>query len=51
MTSPTPLTESTRYIAPEVTKVYWVDMIADITAPTRTELDAGTDLKIGRAHV
>src|SRR5690554_291076 len=40
----TPLTATERYIAPEVTKVYWVPTVADITAPERTELDAGTDL-------
>lgn len=42
--APTPLSTTTRYIAPEVTKVYWVPTIADITAPTRLEIDAGTDL-------
>jgi hypothetical protein len=40
----TPLTATERYISPEVTKVYWVPAIADITAPQRAELDAGTDL-------
>jgi hypothetical protein len=40
----TPLTATERYISPEVTKVYWVPTIADITAPQRAELDAGTDL-------
>lgn len=42
---PTPLLNPTdRYIAPEVTKVYLVPAIAVLTAPTRVELDAGTDL-------
>ena len=40
----TPLTATERYISPEVTKVYWVESIADITSPARAELDAGTDL-------
>lgn len=40
----TPLTTSERYVAPEITKVYWVDTIANKNAPTRLELDAGTDL-------
>ena len=40
----TPLTATERYISPEVTKVYWVETIADITSPQRAELDAGTDL-------
>jgi len=40
----TPLTATERYISPEVTKVYWVPTVADITAPERAELDAGTDL-------
>lgn len=40
----TPLTASTRYIAPETTKIYWVDTIASKASPTRVELDAGTDI-------
>lgn len=40
----TPLTTSTRYIAPETTKIYWVDSIANKNSPTRVELNAGTDL-------
>lgn len=39
-----PLTASTRYFDPEITKVYFVATIADKSAPTRTEIDAGTDL-------
>lgn len=42
---PTPkLTPATRYWARGVTKVYIVPTIADLTAPTRAELDAGTDI-------
>lgn len=42
---PTPaITASTRYFDPEVTKVYFVPTIADKSAPTRLELNAGTDL-------
>lgn len=40
----TPLTTSTRYIAPEITKTYWADAIANKNSPTRLELNAGTDL-------
>lgn len=42
--APSPLSATTRYIAPEVTKFYWVPAVADISAPTRVEIDAGTDL-------
>lgn len=38
------LTASTRYFDPEITKIYFVPTIADISAPTRTELNTGTDL-------
>lgn len=38
------LTSSTRYFDPEVTKVYYVPTISTISAPTRVEMDAGTDL-------
>lgn len=40
----TPLAVTDRYVAPETTKTYWVDTIASKSAPTRVELDAGTDL-------
>lgn len=40
----TPLTKSTRYIHPAVATVIWADTIDDIHAPTRSEIDAGTDL-------
>lgn len=42
--APSPLSETTRYIAPEVTKTYWLPTIADTASPTRVEIDAGTDL-------
>lgn len=40
----TPIAATNRYIAPEVTVVYFMDTVADLTAPTRAELDAGQDL-------
>lgn len=40
----TPLAVTDRYVAPETTKTYLVDSIANIESPTRAELDAGTDL-------
>lgn len=41
---PTPLSATTRYIPPGTRKIYWVSTIATYTAPTRAELNAGTDL-------
>ena len=41
---PTALTSSTRYFRPGTTKIYWVVSITTYTAPTRSELNAGTDL-------
>lgn len=38
--APTALGESTRYISPGETRIYWVPVIVDIAAPTRAELDA-----------
>ncbi|WP_116042253.1 hypothetical protein [Amycolatopsis palatopharyngis] len=38
------ITASTRYFDPETTKVYYVASIASKSAPTRLELNAGTDL-------
>lgn len=38
------LSTSTRYFDPEITKVYFVGTIANKSAPTRIELNAGTDL-------
>lgn len=40
----TPITKSTRYYTVGVTKVLFVPTIADPATPTRTELDAGTDV-------
>lgn len=40
----TPISSSERYINPETTVVLWVPTIADKTAPTRSELNAGTNL-------
>ena len=38
------ITASTRYFDVGTTKVYFLPAVADIDAPTRIELDAGTDL-------
>ena len=40
----TPIAGSNRYIPEGVTKFYWVATIATYTAPSRGELNAGTDL-------
>jgi hypothetical protein len=40
----TPLAASTRYYPPGTRQVYWVPAIANKSAPTRAELDAGIDL-------
>jgi hypothetical protein len=40
----TPLDPTVRFIPPGVTQWYWVATITDKKAPTRSELDAGTDL-------
>lgn len=40
----TPLPASTRFFAPEVTKVYWLPSCANINSPTRAEITAGDDL-------
>jgi hypothetical protein len=40
----TPLASSTRYYPPGTRQVYWVPSIASKDAPSRAELDAGTDL-------
>ena len=40
----TPLTPTTRYFPPGTRKLYWVVTIANYNAPTRAELNAGTDL-------
>ena len=41
---PTKMTPTSRFFRPEVTKVYWVITIATVSAPTRSELNAGVDL-------
>lgn len=41
---PTPLTPTTRYLAVGIRKCYFVPTIANYLAPTRAELNAGTDL-------
>lgn len=42
--APTPLNPTDRYIHPETIKCYWVAAIANTSAPSRAELNAGTDL-------
>lgn len=42
----TPITSAVRYYRRGVTKVSWVPTIADKSSPTRTELDAGTELSL-----
>jgi hypothetical protein len=41
---PSPLNPTSRYFPPGTRKVYWVPVIANYLAPTRAELNAGTDL-------
>jgi hypothetical protein len=40
----TPITPSIRYFRPGTTKVIWVRTMATYTTPTRSEINAGTDL-------
>ncbi|MEV7804986.1 hypothetical protein AB0O28_18755 [Microbispora sp. NPDC088329] len=47
----TPIAAETRYFNPETTKVYWCPAIANKAAPTRSELNAGTDLSRAIADV
>ncbi len=47
----TPITPATRFFAPGVTKVYVVATIASLAAPTRLELDAGTDVSTDVAAI
>lgn len=47
----TPMAATTRYFRPGVTKIYWVEAIADKAAPTRAELDAGVDLSAEVAEI
>lgn len=42
--SATPITASQRYINPGVTKIVFADAVADKNTPTRSEINAGTDL-------
>lgn len=41
---PTALAASQRFIRPGVTKVYWVVTIATQSSPSRSEINAGTDV-------
>lgn len=42
---PTPsITTSTRFFHPDTTKCYYLPAVANISAPTRLEMNAGTDL-------
>jgi hypothetical protein len=40
----TPITPASRFFRPGITKCYWVPSISNIAAPTRSELNAGSDL-------
>lgn len=40
----TPITASTRYFRPGLSKIYFCATIANIASPTRAELNAGTDI-------
>lgn len=40
----TPISPATRYINPETTVIYWCPTIASKAAPSRAELNAGTNL-------
>ncbi len=40
----TPLTPTIRYFPPGTRKIYWLPACANYLAPTRAELNAGTDL-------
>ncbi|MEU3899736.1 hypothetical protein [Streptomyces sp. NPDC045251] len=42
----TPIASSVRYYRRGLTKVSWVPSIANPASPTRTELDAGTELSV-----
>lgn len=47
----TPITPATRFIRPGTTKCYWVVSISNILAPTRLELNAGSDLSKDLADI
>ncbi|MER7212450.1 hypothetical protein ABT340_35805 [Streptosporangium sp. NPDC000239] len=40
----TPITPANRFFRPGITRCYWVVSIANLNAPTRSELNAGSDL-------
>lgn len=40
----TPITPASRFFRPGTTKVYWVVSISNIASPSRSELNAGSDL-------
>lgn len=42
--APPTLTPTVRYFPPGIRKIYWVPTTANYQAPTRAELNAGTDL-------
>lgn len=42
--APPPLTPTIRYFPPGIRKIYWMPTSANYNAPTRAELNAGTDL-------
>lgn len=39
-----PLVATDRYIHPEIAKTYWLPACANVNAPSRAEMNAGTDL-------
>ncbi|WP_327047293.1 hypothetical protein OG320_05210 [Microbispora sp. NBC_01189] len=47
----TPIAQETRFFNPETSKLYWVPSIANKLSPTRSELNAGTDLSRAVADV
>jgi len=47
----TPISATSRYIPPGTTRYYWVATIANKSAPTRSELNAGSDLTAEIASV
>lgn len=47
----TPITPATRFYVRGISKVSWVPTIAAPASPTRTELDAGTELSMETAEV
>lgn len=48
---PAPLTPTNRYFPPAKRKIYWLVTCANYNAPTRTEINAGTDLSAEIAAV